>query len=196
MELSEILSSQLNPDLQEIVTTTYPWHIVVFPANIVRVLTILRDHPDLRFLQLIDITATDYLPNSPRFELTYHLLSHPHNQRLMVKIHIDENVNVASVINTFPNANWYEREIWDLFGIPFENHPDLRRLLCDYTFSGHALRKDFPLSGYSEVYFNEKNHRVDYKPVDLEQPFRQFNFLSPWEGHWGDLLKQEKEVHD
>ncbi len=193
--LENIITSQLGPDLKSFDHNTTPVSVMVFPASIVRTLTILRDHPELNFLQLVDLTAVDYPQRTQRFEIAYHLLSHTKNHRIIVKIQITEATIVPSVIGTFPNANWYEREVWDLFGIAFENHPDLRRILCDYNFSGHPLRKDFPLSGYSEVFFNEETHRVEYKKLNLEQPFRNFDFLSPWEGRWQDLLKAETEAH-
>lgn len=193
--LENIITAQLGPDLKFFNQHTTPASIHVFPANIARTLTILHDHPDLKFLQLVDIAGVDYPNKTERFELSYHLLSHPKNLRLIVKIQIDSKAIVPSVINVFPNANWYEREAWDLFGIAFENHPDLRRILCDYNFSGHPLRKDFPLSGYTETFFNSENGRVEYKNLDLSQPFREFEFLSPWEGNWQDLLNSEKEAH-
>lgn len=156
---------------------------------------LLRDHPKMKFLQLIDLAGVDYPDRPLRYQLVYHLLSHSVNTRLMVKIETDGSVAIPSVINAFPNANWYEREVWDMFGIPFDNHPDLRRILTDYNFTGHPLRKDFPLSGYNEITFNQDLGKVEYKKLDLEQPFRKFDFLSPWEGQWEDLLKDEKEAH-
>lgn len=193
--LEKIITAQLGPDLKSFDTHTNPVSINVFPASIARTITILRDHPELQFLQLIDLAGVDY-PNKPqRFELSYHLLSHTKNHRIMVKIQIEESTIVPSIVGVFPNANWYEREVWDLFGIAFENHPDLRRILCDYNFSGYPLRKDFPLSGYSEVFFNEETHRVEYQKLNLSQPFRNFDFLSPWEGRWQDLLKSEAKAH-
>jgi NADH-quinone oxidoreductase subunit C len=191
----EALISSLGPDLQKVDKTTHPTSIVVFPASIVRVLMLLRGHPQMKFLQLIDITGIDYSDQPIRYQLVYHLLSHSTNKRLMVKLWTDGSTSIPSVINVFPNANWYEREVWDMFGIPFDNHPDLRRILCDYNFTGHPLRKDFPLSGYNEVAFNQESGKVEYKNLDLEQPFRKFDFLSPWEGQWEDLLKKEKEAH-
>ncbi len=191
----ETFLSSLGPDLQKVDSATSPTSIVVFPASIVRVLMLLRDHPKMKFLQLIDLAGVDYPDQQMRYHLVYHLLSHSTNQRLMVKLATDGSVSIPSVINVFPNANWYEREVWDMFGIPFDNHPDLRRILTDYNFSGHPLRKDFPLSGYSEITFNQDLGKVEYKKLDLEQPFRKFDFLSPWEGQWEELLKKEKEAH-
>ncbi len=198
-ESLETLLSAIGPDLQRVDTSTSPVSIVVFPANIVSVLMFLRDHSQLRFSQLVDLTGVDYPKETIRYQLIYHLLSHTTNQRLMVKTTSDATVAIPSVINVYPNANWYEREVWDMFGIPFDNHPDLRRILCDYNFSGHALRKDFPLSGYNEVSFNPESGKVEYKELDLTQPFRKFDFLSPWEGQhnnqWGELLKKEDQAH-
>ena len=189
------LLSFLGPDLQKVDNQTYPASIMVFPASIVRVLMLLRDHPQMKFLQLVDLTGVDYPNEAIRYQLVYHLLSHSTNQRLMVKLSTDGSDAIPSVINVYPNANWYEREVWDMFGIPFDNHPNLRRILCDYNFTGHPLRKDFPLSGYNEISFNSTSGNVEYKELDLTQPFRKFDFLSPWEGRWEELLKKEKEAH-
>ncbi len=194
-ESLKTLLLSLGPDLQKVDTQTCPASIIVFPASIVRVLMLLRDHPKMKFLQLVDLTGVDYSNQPIRYQLVYHLLSHSTNQRLMVKLSTDGSDAIPSVINVYPNANWYEREVWDMFGIPFDNHPDLRRILCDYNFTGHPLRKDFPLSGYNEVTFNQESGNVEYKELDLIQPFRKFDFLSPWEGQWEELLKKEKEAH-
>lgn len=191
----EALLSSLGPDLQQVDETTHPKSIMVFPVSIIRVLMLLRDHPKMKFFQLVDLTCIDYYDQPIRYQLVYHLLSHSTNQRLIVKLCIDGSVAIPSVTNVYPNANWYEREVWDMFGISFDNHPDLRRILCDYNFTGHPLRKDFPLSGYSEVKFNQKSGNVEYQELDLTQPFRKFDFLSPWEGQWEELLKKEKEAH-
>jgi NADH-quinone oxidoreductase subunit C len=194
-ESLETLLTAIGPDLQKVDASTSPLSVIVFPANIVRVLMFLRDHPQMRFSQLVDLSGVDYPEKPIRYQLVYHLLSHTTNQRLMVKTASDAIVAIPSVVNVYPNANWYEREVWDMFGIPFDNHPDLRRILCDYNFSGHPLRKDFPLSGYTEIFFNQESGKVEYKELDLSQPFRKFDFLSPWEGDWNDLLKKESEAH-
>lgn len=194
-ESLKTLLLSLGPDLQKVDAQTCPASIIVFPASIIRVLMLLRDHPKMKFLQLVDLTGVDYSNQPIRYQLVYHLLSHSTNQRLMVKLNTDGSDAIPSVINVYPNANWYEREVWDMFGIPFDNHPDLRRILCDYNFTGHPLRKDFPLSGYNEISFNSKSGNVEYKELDLTQPFRKFDFLSPWEGQWEELLKKEKEAH-
>jgi NADH-quinone oxidoreductase subunit C len=149
---------------------------------LVKLLTFLRDDPNTLFKQLVDITAVDYPQRPERFEVVYNLLSLKHNQRMRVKVATDEETPVASVCGVFGAAGWFEREVWDLYGVFFSDHPDLRRILTDYGFEGHPLRKDFPLSGYVEVRYDEDQKRVVYEPVKLTQDFRNFDFESPWEG--------------
>jgi NADH-quinone oxidoreductase subunit C len=148
----------------------------------VDVLTKLRDDAACRFEILIDICGVDYPARPNRFDVVYHLLSVRKNQRLRLKLETDEATPVPSVISVFPAANWYEREAYDMYGILFSNHPDLRRLLTDYGFEGYPLRKDFPLTGYKEVRYDDEQKRVVYEPVRLTQEFRNFDFESPWEG--------------
>ena len=155
-------------------------------AEILNVLGFLRDDPICKFTQLIDIAGVDYPTNARRFEVVYHLLSMSNNQRIRVKITTDEETPVQSSVPLFPNANWYEREAFDMYGIAFENHPDLRRILTDYGFEGFPLRKDFPLSGFVEVRYDEGRKEVIYEPVNLPQEYRSFDFLSSWEG--GDYV--------
>ena len=154
----------------------------VAAPDIARVLTYLRDEPGLRFTQLVDLCAVDYPERPSRFEVVYHLLSVVHNRRVRVKVAVPEDTPVPSVVEVFPAAGWYEREVWDLFGIAFDGHPDLRRILTDYGFQGHPLRRDFPLSGKVEVRYDDGLKRVVYEPVHLPQAFREFDFESPWEG--------------
>ncbi len=161
-------------------------------APLPRVLTYLRDDPAMLFRQLVDVTAVDYPDEEPRFEVVYHLLSLHHNQRLRVKLRVDEGQPVPSAVPVFRCANWFEREVWDMYGILFSDHPDLRRLLTDYGFEGHPLRKDFPLTGYVEMRYDDEQKRVVYEPVKLKQDFRTFDFLSPWEGGGGRLPGDEK----
>lgn len=142
----------------------------------------LRDDAALRFDMLVDISGVDYPEKTERFEVVYHLLSLTQNQRLRVKVKTDEKTPVSSVVDVFPAAGWYEREIYDLFGVLFAGNPDLRRILTDYGFEGHPLRKDFPLTGYVEVRYDNEQKRVVYEPVKLTQDFRSFDYLSPWEG--------------
>ena len=149
---------------------------------LVKVLTFLRDDSQCQFKQLTDVCGVDYLGREFRFEIVYHLLSYHYNQRIRVKVRVHEGDAVPSVVKIYSAANWYEREAWDMYGIYFSEHPDLRRLLTDYGFDGHPLRKDFPLSGYTQVRYDEKQKRVIYEPVTLTQEFRQFDFMSPWEG--------------
>jgi len=149
---------------------------------IVRVLKFLRDDVNCQFKLLMDVCGVDYPERENRFEVVYNLLSLVHNNRARVKIETDENTPVPSVTGVFPAANWFERETWDLFGVYFSDHPDLRRILTDYGFEGHPLRKDFPLTGYVEVRYDDEQKRVVYEPVKLTQEFRSFDFLSPWEG--------------
>lgn len=156
--------------------------VLVKAQDIVNVLTFLRDQSTLAFRQLIDLCGVDYPGRVERFEVVYHLLSHRHNKRIRVKIHVAEDESVPSVCTLFKAANWFERETWDLLGIPFEGHPDLRRILTDYGFEGHPLRKDFPVTGFSEVRYDAQLGRVVYGPVNLPQAYRSFDFLSPWDG--------------
>ena len=178
----ELLSDLLGPDLMKLDHGYGMTLAQIYPAAIVRALTVLRDHPACGFRQLIDITAIDYPDQQARFKIVYNLLSHTHNQRLLITTFIDETTPLHSVTSVFECANWPERELWDLFGITFHDHPDLRRILTDYTFGGHPLRKDFPLSGYGQVRYDPDQQRVAYEPVNLKQPYRSFDFLSPWEG--------------
>jgi NADH-quinone oxidoreductase subunit C len=151
-------------------------------ARIVDLLTFLRDDADCRFACFIDISGVDYPQRERRFDVVYHLLSPQLNRRVRVKVETDEATPVPSAIGVYPGANWFEREIYDLFGVLFDGHPDLRRLLTDYGFDGHPLRKDFPMTGFVEVRYDDEEKRVRYEPVQLNQEFRQFDFLSPWEG--------------
>ncbi len=156
--------------------------IDVEPGDIIRVLTHLRDNHACAFRQLIDICGVDWPGRAKRFDVVYHLLSMTHNARIRVKLQTDENTPVASVVSVFAAANWLERETFDMYGVTFADHPDLRRLLTDYGFSGYPLRKDFPLTGYVEVRYDDELKRVVYQPVQLTQEFRNFDFMSPWEG--------------
>ena len=150
--------------------------------RIVDLLTHLRDDPDLRFRQLIDLTCVDYPDRARRFDVVYHLLSHTKNRRVRIKVQTEEDTPVPTIVGVYPCADWFEREAFDMFGVVFDGHPDLRRLLTDYGFTGYPLRKDFPMTGYVEVRYDEEQKRVVYEPVKLTQEFRQFDFLSPWEG--------------
>ena len=156
--------------------------LVVQASRIADVLTTLRDNANYRFVTLIDLCATDYPDRAKRFDVVYHLLSLKLNARVRVKVMTDEDTPVPSVVDVFPNADWYEREAFDMCGVFFSGHPDLRRILTDYGFHGHPLRKDFPMTGYTEVRYDEALKRVVYEPVKLTQEFRNFDFLSPWEG--------------
>ena len=155
---------------------------IVRAEGIVKVLTALRDDPRFQFTQLIDITAADYPAREMRFDVVYHLLSMKKNLRIRLKVQVGEEATVPTACDVFPTANWFEREVWDMYGVFFSDHPDLRRILTDYGFEGHPLRKDFPLTGFVEVRYDEDQKRVVYEPVKLPQEFRRFDFLSPWEG--------------
>ncbi len=162
-------------------------------TDLVKVATFLRDDARCAFVCFIDVTAVDWPQRERRFDVVYHLLSPTKNQRIRVKIEVDEATPVASLVDVFPGANWFEREVYDLYGVVFTGHPDLRRLLTDYGFEGHPLRKDFPLTGFVEVRWDDEQKRVVYNPVQLTQEFRNFDFLSPWEGpHYPPLPGDEK----
>ncbi len=157
--------------------------VVTAPRGaIVRLLTFLRDDSNCRFKCLVDVCGVDYPDSEERFEIVYNLLSVAHNQRIRVKLTTDAATPVPSVSGVFSSAAWWEREVWDMFGVTFSGHADLRRILTDYGFEGHPLRKDFPLTGFVEVRYDDGQKRVVYEPVNLTQEFRGFDFLSPWEG--------------
>ena len=162
-------------------------------ATLTKLLTFLRDDSNCQFKVLVDLTAVDYPEREDRFELVYILLSLSQNQRIKVKLTVGEDVAVPTASEVFSAANWYERETWDMYGIYFSDHPDLRRILTDYGFEGHPLRKDFPLTGRVEVRYDETQKRVVYDPVSLTQDFRSFDFLSPWEG-MGDVLPGDEKA--
>jgi len=165
---------------------------VVGPAHrVLQALTHLRDHPEFRFHQLIDLCGVDYPERPLRFDVVYHLLSLVKNHRIRLKVQTDEDTPVPTASGIFPAADWFEREAFDMYGIFFEGHPDLRRLLTDYGFHGHPLRKDFPMTGYVEVRYDDELKRVVYEPVKIAE-FRQFDFLSPWEGASYALPGDEK----
>jgi NADH-quinone oxidoreductase subunit C len=149
---------------------------------IVDVVTFLRDDSRCQFISFIDVSGADYPARELRFDVVYHLLSPVQNLRVRVKVHTDEDTPVPSITSVFPGADWFEREAYDLYGILFSGHPELRRILTDYGFEGHPLRKDFPLTGFVEVRYDDEVKRVVYEPVELKQEFRNFDFLSPWEG--------------
>jgi NADH-quinone oxidoreductase subunit C len=191
-EQAERIGEALGEVLREHEIARGELSITVEPGPLVRVMTYLRDDPGLLYKELIDITAVDRPERELRFDVVYHLLSMHHNRRIRVKVQTDETTPVPSVVPVFRPANWFERETWDMYGVMFSDHPDLRRLLTDYGFEGHPLRKDFPLTGYVEVRYDDEQKRVVYEPVALRQDFRSFDFLSPWEGSGGMLPGDEK----
>jgi NADH-quinone oxidoreductase subunit C len=180
--LSDHIASSLGEAVKDRAIAYDELTIVARREDIVRVASFLRDDPQCRFVSFIDICGADYPARERRFDVVYHFLAPHHNRRIRVKVETDEVTPVPSLIGVFAAANWYEREAYDLYGILFSGHPDLRRLLTDYGFEGHPLRKDFPMTGYVEVRYDDGQGRVVYEPVKLSQEFRNFDFLSPWEG--------------
>ena len=181
---SKILSSSI--DNQELL-------IEIGESYLVDVIQFLKLNENCKFKQLIDIAGVDYPENDKRFELIYLLLSHENNTRIKLLIRFELNQTINSITKIFPSANWMEREVFDMYGIKFKNHPDLRRILTDYGFKGHPLRKDFPLTGFNEVRYSEKDKKVIYEPVKLEQNYRNFDFESPWEGT--NYIKEVKDLN-
>ncbi len=168
--------------------------VTVDSGAIVRFVTWLRDDPECEFKILIDVCGVDYPSRSPRFDVVYHFLSISKNRRIRVKVETGDATPVPSIVSVHPCANWFEREAFDMFGILFSDHPDLRRILTDYGFSGYPLRKDFPLTGYVEVRWDDEQKRVVYEPVRLVQEFREFDFLSPWEGAKAIMLPGDEKA--
>lgn len=181
-DLSELIQSRFADDLQSAEMSFNELTLTVPPSAILRLLEFLQTDANCRFSSLTDITAVDHPDRPARFDLVYQLLSMYRNQRIRVKMAVREDELVPSATRIWPGANWYEREIFDMFGVMFSGHPDLRRILTDYGFRGYPLRKDFPTTGYVEVRYDETLKRVIYEPVKLTQEYRQFDFLSPWEG--------------
>ena len=191
-DLVDLIKSLMNFCEYEITNEKNEINILIKKEDLVSTLMFLKDNPSISMESLIDITAIDYPGNEKRFTLVYNLLSVSKNFRIKVKTKTNEDNPVYSVTEVFPCANWYEREVWDLFGIRFLGHPDLRRILTDYDFDGHPLRKDFPLTGFTQVRFDDELGKVVNEPVKLDQEFRNFDNLSPWEGMSKYLPGDEK----
>jgi NADH-quinone oxidoreductase subunit C len=181
-ELAEYIMTALGADVSSYDIARGELTLTARREAIIRVLTFLRNDANCQFRQLLDVAGVDYPDREERFDVVYHLLSMRQNQRVRVKVATSETTPVPSVTGVFSSAGWWEREAWDLYGIFFSDHPDLRRILTDYGFEGHPLRKDFPLTGYVELRYDDEQKRVVYEPVKLTQEFRSFDFLSPWEG--------------
>ena len=198
MQNIQKLEKKINSELTTKVKSTKINHkhicINIENENLIDVVLFLKNNQDTKFRQLIDITVVDYPENNKRFEVVYLFLSHEFNQRIIVKYSILENEVIPSLTSIFPSANWMEREVFDMYGVSFIDHPDLRRILTDYGFEGHPLRKDFPLTGHSEVRYSEDEKKVISEPVKLEQNFRNFDYESPWEGT--EYIKEQKEIND
>ena len=182
---TKINSSRINHEQLE---------IQIDKESLLDVIIFLKKNDSTKFRQLIDITAVDYIGSENRFKMIYLLLSHEYNLRINITFSINENEVVNSLTKIFPSANWMEREVFDMYGIKFNDHPDLRRILTDYGFSGHPLRKDFPITGHTEVRYSEEKKKVVYEPVKLEQNYRNFDYSSPWEGT--EYIKQVQKKND
>ena len=181
-DLEKKINSELTTKIKESKILHNQLYLSINSEDLLDVILLLKTNKDTKFKQLIDITAVDYPENKKRFKIVYLLLSHEFNQRILISYFINENEKISSLVNIFPSANWMEREIFDMYGIKFNDHPDLRRILTDYGFEGFPLRKDFPLTGYNEVRYSEEEKKVIYEPVKLEQNYRNFDYESPWEG--------------
>tara|TARA_B100001113_G_C20941307_1_gene548866 strand:+ start:42 stop:665 length:624 start_codon:yes stop_codon:yes gene_type:complete len=180
--LQKLVNSELASKIQKSDIEFSELIIYVDEGDLIEVIQFLKTNNKCKFRQLIDIAGVDYPDEEKRFQLIYLLLSHEYNLRIKVLVNVDEKQIIKSLTKIYPSANWMEREVFDMYGIKFKNHPDLRRILTDYGFKGHPLRKDFPLTGFNEVRYSEKEKKVIYEPVKLEQNYRNFDFESPWEG--------------
>ena len=192
------LEKKINSELGTKINTSEIKHNQIYleidSEDLIDVVLFVKTNKDTKFRQLIDITVVDYPERSKRFKIVYLFLSHEFNQRMILSYDISENEVISSLTSIFPSANWMEREVFDMYGVNFKDHPDLRRILTDYGFKGHPLRKDFPLTGFNEVRYSEKEKKVIYEPVKLEQNYRDFDFESPWEGT--KYLKQVKKLKE
>ena len=181
-KIENLINSELSSKIQNSLIRNNELLIEINDKDLIEVVQFLKTYEKCKFKQLIDIAGVDYPDQEKRFKLVYLFLSHEYNQRIKLSIKFDANQIINSITKIFPSANWMEREVFDMYGIKFKNHPDLRRILTDYGFKGHPLRKDFPLTGFNEVRYSEKEKKVIYEPVKLEQNYRNFDFESPWEG--------------
>ena len=192
-DLEKLINSELSSKIKSSLIENNELLVETEEAELLDVVQFLKSHEKCKFRQLIDIAGVDYPENEKRFELIYLFLSHEHNLRIKLLIKFQINQTIVSLTKIFPSANWMEREVFDMYGVKFKNHPDLRRILTDYGFKGHPLRKDFPLTGFNEVRYSEKEKKVIYEPVKLEQNYRNFDFESPWEGT--NYLKEIKDIN-
>ena len=181
-KLEKLVNSELGSKVQKSLIENQEVFIEVNEADLIESIQFLKSNDSCKFRQLIDIAGVDYPEDEKRFQLVYLFLSHENNLRIKLMIKFDITQIIPSITKIYPSANWMEREVFDMYGIKFKNHPDLRRILTDYNFKGHPLRKDFPLTGFNEVRYSEKEKKVIYEPVKLEQNYRNFDFESPWEG--------------
>ena len=191
LDLEKKINSELTSKIKSSNIKHNQLYLNIDSENMIDVLVFLKNNSNTKFRQLVDITAVDYPEEKQRFKLIYLLLSHEFNSRIVLNYSINENEVIPSITEIFPSANWMEREVFDMYGIKFKGHPDLRRILTDYNFEGFPLRKDFPLTGFNEVRYSEKEKKVIYEPVKLEQNYRNFDFESPWEGT--SYIKEIKE---
>ena len=191
-KLEKHINSELTSKVQNSIIENDELLIEIDDKDLIEVVQFLKSDENLRFRQLIDIAGVDYPDQEKRFQLVYLFLSHEKNIRVKLSIRFDSKQIINSLTKIFPSANWMEREVFDMYGIKFKNHPDLRRILTDYGFKGHPLRKDFPLTGFNEVRYSEKEKKVIYEPVKLEQNYRNFDFESPWEGT--NYIKEIKKI--
>ena len=190
-KLEKLINSELTSKIENSKIEFNELLLEIKTEDLIEVIQFLKSNSECKFRQLIDIAGVDYPEAEKRFELVYLFLSHEHNLRIKLSINFEIGKKISSLTKIFPSSNWMEREVFDMYGIEFENHPDLRRILTDYNFEGHPLRKDFPLTGFNEVRYSEKDKKVVYEPVKLEQNYRNFDFESPWEG-----TKYLKELKD
>ena len=191
-KLEKLINSELSSKIQSSSIANDELLIKIEEHDLIDVVQFLKSNENCKFKQLIDIAGVDYPENEKRFELIYLFLSHEKNLRIKILIKFQINQMISSLTKIFPSSNWMEREVFDMYGIKFKNHPDLRRILTDYGFKGHPLRKDFPLTGFNEVRYSEKEKKVIYEPVKLEQNYRNFDFESPWEGT--NYIKEVKNL--
>ena len=195
-DLEKILNSELNTKIKSSLIKHNQIYLKIDETDLTEVILFLKTNSKTKFRQLIDITAVDFPENEIRFKLVYLLLSHEFNQRIIIEIDVKEKEIVGSITSIFPAANWMEREVFDMYGIDFKDHPDLRRILTDYGFEGHPLRKDFPTTGYLELRYDQEKKKVIYEPVKLTQEYRNFDFMSPWEGEAFNFDNSDRELEE